>query len=140
MLNKIQNLNYLLIFLVILISFIGAAGLYSAAGGNLEPWAISQLKRFMGVWESRQFTEYSQEWQLGQGTQPLYFSNLMEYENGTHPLDEDSDDDSVAMKPVFVNGIVDSYVRDGNLSDGREIFKYGTNPLDNDTDVRAPFR
>ena len=30
MLLKIQNLNYLLIFLSILITFIGAAGLYSA--------------------------------------------------------------------------------------------------------------
>ena len=43
MLNKIQNLNYLLIFLVILISFIGAAGLYSAAGGSYSPWASRHL-------------------------------------------------------------------------------------------------
>ena len=45
MLNKIQNLNYLLIFLVILISFIGAAGLYSAAGGSYNPWASRHLIR-----------------------------------------------------------------------------------------------
>ena len=45
MLNKIQNLNYLLIFLVILISFIGAAGLYSAAGGSYSPWASRHLIR-----------------------------------------------------------------------------------------------
>ena len=44
MLNKIQNLNYLLI-LVILISFIGAAGLYSAAGGSYSPWASRHLIR-----------------------------------------------------------------------------------------------
>ena len=46
MLNKIQNLNYLLIFLIILISFIGAAGLYSAAGGSYNPWASRHLIRF----------------------------------------------------------------------------------------------
>ena len=47
MLNKIQNLNYLLIFLVILISFIGAAGLYSAAGGSYSPWASRHLIRLV---------------------------------------------------------------------------------------------
>ncbi len=47
MLYKIQNLNYLLIFLVILITFIGAAGLYSAAGGSYNPWASRHLLRFI---------------------------------------------------------------------------------------------
>ena len=47
MLNKIRNLNYLLIFLVILISFIGAAGLYSAAGGSYNPWASRHLVRLV---------------------------------------------------------------------------------------------
>ena len=46
MLLKIQNLNYLLIFLSILITFIGAAGLYSAAGGSYNPWASRHLIRF----------------------------------------------------------------------------------------------
>ncbi len=45
MLSKIKNLNYLLIFLIILISFIGAAGLYSAAGGSYNPWASRHLIR-----------------------------------------------------------------------------------------------
>ena len=45
-LNKIKNLNYLLIFLVILLSFIGAAGLYSAADGSYQPWASKHLIRF----------------------------------------------------------------------------------------------
>ena len=44
--NKIKNLNYLLIFLLILLSFIGAAGLYSAAEGSYEPWASKHLIRF----------------------------------------------------------------------------------------------
>ncbi len=42
---KIQNLNYLLIFLILLISIIGAAGLYSAAGGSYSPWASRHLIR-----------------------------------------------------------------------------------------------
>ena len=44
--NKIKNLNYLLIFLLILLSFIGAAGLYSAADGSYNPWASKHLIRF----------------------------------------------------------------------------------------------
>ena len=44
--KKIKNLNYLLIFLLILISFIGAAGLYSAANGSYQPWASRHLLRF----------------------------------------------------------------------------------------------
>ncbi len=44
---QIQNLNYLLIFLILLISFIGAAGLYSAAGGSYSPWAHKHLIRIV---------------------------------------------------------------------------------------------
>ena len=44
--QKIKNLNYLLIFLLILLSFIGAAGLYSAADGSYQPWASRHLIRF----------------------------------------------------------------------------------------------
>ena len=44
--EKIKNLNYLLIFLLIIISFIGAAGLYSAADGSYYPWASRHLIRF----------------------------------------------------------------------------------------------
>ncbi len=87
-----------------------------------------------GKWENRQFTPLATENQLSNGVLGLYFSNLMEYNNGTHPLDADSDDDSMIMEPVFTNGEVTSYVQNMNLTDGREVFKYGTNPLDNDTD------
>ena len=45
-LEKIKNLNYLLIFLLILLSFIGAAGLYSAADGSYQPWTSKHLIRF----------------------------------------------------------------------------------------------
>ena len=42
---KFQQLNYFLIFIVLLISFIGAAGLYSAAGRSYSPWASRHLIR-----------------------------------------------------------------------------------------------
>ena len=45
MLKKLKNLNFLLIFLIILLSFIGAAGLYSAAEGSYYPWAGKHLLR-----------------------------------------------------------------------------------------------
>jgi hypothetical protein len=87
-----------------------------------------------GKWENRQFTSFGNENQISNGVLGLYYSNLMEYNNGTHPLDADSDDDSMIMEPIFTNGEVTSYVQNMNLTDGREVFKYGTNPLDNDTD------
>ncbi len=43
---KFKNLNYLLIITIILIAVIGAAGLYSAAGGSYNPWASRHLVRF----------------------------------------------------------------------------------------------
>ena len=58
----------------------------------------------------------------------------MEYENGTRPDLNDSDGDSVAYLTTVENGAVVAHERDYNLSDGREVFKYGTNPMDNDTD------
>ena len=47
MILKLKNLNYLLISIVFLISFIGAAGLYSAAGGSYDPWASRHLVRMV---------------------------------------------------------------------------------------------
>ena len=41
---KLKNLNFLLIFIVLLIGII-AAGLYSAAGGSYDPWASKHLIR-----------------------------------------------------------------------------------------------
>ncbi len=45
MINKLKKLNYLLILILLLVSFIGAAGLYSAAGGSYEPWALKHIIR-----------------------------------------------------------------------------------------------
>ena len=44
---KLKNLNFLLIFLIILLSFIGAAGQYSAAEGSYYPWASKHLIRLI---------------------------------------------------------------------------------------------
>ena len=44
--EKVKKLNYLIISLLILLSFIGAAGLYSAADGSYHPWASKHLIRF----------------------------------------------------------------------------------------------
>ena len=46
MLYKIYKINWLFIFLTIILSCIGFIALYSAAGASLEPWAIKQIYRF----------------------------------------------------------------------------------------------
>ena len=44
--SKVKNINILFIFIVILLSFIGMAALYSAAAGNFDPWAKKHIIRF----------------------------------------------------------------------------------------------
>ena len=44
--NNIFHLNFLLIFLVILLSLVGVSALYSAADGSFYPWAIRHFIRF----------------------------------------------------------------------------------------------
>ena len=45
--NKIINLNFFFIFIIIILTIIGVAGLYSAADGNFNPWAINHILRFL---------------------------------------------------------------------------------------------
>ena len=88
-----------------------------------------------GSWESRTFLPFNSSGQISPGSTPLLFTNLMEYNNGTLPLSNDTDQDSILMQPEFsIDGSVTNYNQNFNLSDGREVLKYGTNPLDNDTD------
>ena len=48
--EKVVQINWSLILLLFMVSGIGVAMLYSAADGNLEPWAIRQVTRFgMGM-------------------------------------------------------------------------------------------
>ncbi len=44
---KLLKLNWLIIFCVILLGFVGVASLYSAAGGSWEPWAKNHLLRLI---------------------------------------------------------------------------------------------
>jgi len=46
-LKNIFHLNFLLIFLIILLTIIGVLVLYSAADGNFYPWAIRHMFRFL---------------------------------------------------------------------------------------------
>ena len=85
-----------------------------------------------GNWDQRTFTPSGVIIQSGIGDLP--FTNWMEWDNSTRPDLNDSDEDSVTYTTVVVNGIVTSHSQDFNLSDGREVFKYGTNPSDNDSD------
>ena len=45
--KKLFSLNFLFIFIIILLAIIGTAALYSAADGNFNPWAIKHLIRFV---------------------------------------------------------------------------------------------
>ena len=45
-LNKISDLNWMIVFVVCLIAGIGITLLYSVAGGSFDPWAMKQLVRF----------------------------------------------------------------------------------------------
>lgn len=46
LLDKLKHLNWGLVVLITLISCIGFAALYSAAGGSFSPWASKQMMRF----------------------------------------------------------------------------------------------
>lgn len=45
--QKLANLGWGLVFLLCVLACIGFTALYSAAGGNLEPWASKQMVRFL---------------------------------------------------------------------------------------------
>ena len=47
--NNFFKINFLLIFLIILIFLIGLAALYSAAEGNFYPWSVRHLVRFCAL-------------------------------------------------------------------------------------------
>jgi hypothetical protein len=85
-----------------------------------------------GTWEDRVFTPSGDVIQNGIGDLP--FTNYMEYLNGTRPDSNDSDGDAITFNTAVSAGVVTAHDQDWNLSDGREVFKYGINPMDNDTD------
>ena len=116
------------------------------AANPLNPWDVNydgdhdgwydrtsfDIPAAQGAWEDRTFTPSGVVVQNGVGNLP--FTNFMEYDNQTRPDLNDSDGDSITYITTVENGAVVSHVRDYNYSDGREVFKYGSNPSDNDTD------
>ena len=46
-LSKVSKINWLIIFLVIILGFVGVTSLYSASGGNWDPWAENHLIRLI---------------------------------------------------------------------------------------------
>ena len=71
--------------------------------------------------------------ELNTTIQAITIHNLMEWNNNTRPDLNDTDGDSVTYITQLSGGLVVSHQIDYNLSDGREVFKYGINPTD-DTD------
>ena len=45
--SKLSKLNFLIIVSLILLGLVGVASLYSAAGGNWDPWAKNHLIRLI---------------------------------------------------------------------------------------------
>ncbi|MDB3864197.1 rod shape-determining protein RodA [Alphaproteobacteria bacterium] len=45
--KSLIDINWIYFFLLLIIFWVGEINLYSAANGNLEPWAYNQLKRFL---------------------------------------------------------------------------------------------
>ena len=103
--------------------------------GDSDGWygrTAFDVPAVQGNWDSRTFTPTSQVIQPGIGALP--FTNWMEWDNETRPDLNDSDKDSESYVTTVSNGVVTEHYKDFNLTDGREVFKYGTNPMDNDTD------
>lgn len=46
LLGKVARINWILVFLIIILSLIGFINLYSVGGGSLYPWVIPQLQKF----------------------------------------------------------------------------------------------
>ena len=106
-----------------------------AYDGDRDGWydrSAFDIPAGQGTWDGRVFTPSSSIVQPGIGDLP--FTNWMEWDNQTRPDLNDSDGDSVTYTTVVSNGQVVSHEQDFNLSDGREVFKYGINPSDNDSD------
>ena len=45
LISKLFKINWMIVFCMVLLSFVGVASLYSAAGGHWDPWAKSHLLR-----------------------------------------------------------------------------------------------
>ena len=99
-------------------------GWYSRGSGKLAP---------QGEWNSFTFTlDGSITYADGED---IPFTNMMEYLNGTRPDLNDSDGDCVGMHAILdQSGAVVDHRRNYSLMDGLEVLKFGTNPVNDDTD------
>lgn len=74
--QKLAKLNWWLIILVVSMAAVGVASLYSAAGGDFDPWASRQLMRFgVGVFGMLIIALIDIKWWY-RLTWPLYFIGL----------------------------------------------------------------
>ncbi len=90
-----------------------------------------------GKWESHSFSPGSIDDQYAPGNTPLFFTNWMEYDNGTRPDLNDTDGDAVNMIRIPDSSdpsLTVDYYRSWALTDGREVLKYGSDAMHNDTD------
>ena len=100
--------------------------------GENDGWydrTFDDIPAEQGFWQDREFTQTGLNIQQGTGSLP--FTNLMEYHNNTRPDLTDSDGDSIIMRRTASGAdtqVTTAYEVDLNLSDGREVFKYGMKP------------
>ena len=99
-------------------------GWYDRGSGKLAP---------QGEWE---FYTFRTDPEITYAdNEDIPFTNMMEYLNGTRPDLNDSDGDCVGMHAILNEaGDVSNHQRDYSLRDGLEVLKFGTNPMNDDTD------
>ena len=88
----------------------------------------------IGAWEFRSFTPYDSSDKSPPGNSPLFFTNSRNGTWGHSPFSNDTDGDAVQQIREESGGVTTAYDYSWALSDGREVYKYGTNPIDDDTD------
>ncbi|MFP4098025.1 MAG: rod shape-determining protein RodA [Alphaproteobacteria bacterium] len=75
--QKLLMVNWWLVFLIVCLASVGTASLYSAAGGNFDPWASRQLIRFsIGLMGMLVIAVIDIRWWYSL-TWPLYFIGIM---------------------------------------------------------------
>ena len=106
--------------------------------GDHDGWygrTIADTPAQQRTWDDSTGTYTASGFTIPADSTDLPFTNLMEYHNSTRPDRNDSDNDSVIIRATLDGlGKVISYDKDWSLSDGKEVFKFGSNPRQNDSD------
>lgn len=75
--QRIAKINWWLVFLIFCVAGVGIASLYSAGGGDMEPWASRQLARFsVGVFGMMLIAIIDIKWWY-RLTWPIYFLGMI---------------------------------------------------------------